>query len=191
MEEKETDNTKRITEELIERGLKDQQMRIDHQNPNKKVPFDENIDFENTKWLKEIVTKIGWPTPDKVGEAASHAAWLIVQHADHDIDFQKLCLALLSEAFEQEQVKGSCLAYLTDRVAVNSDQEQTYGTQFHRNESGNLVPKPIKDREKIEERRKKMGLEPFSVYEQKMTGKFKYPDGYTNPMVGGIFYKIS
>jgi hypothetical protein len=51
-----------------------------------------DIDRKNTAWLKMVVTAHGWPGKSAVGEDGAQAAWLLVQHADHDRDFQKQCL---------------------------------------------------------------------------------------------------
>jgi hypothetical protein len=52
-------------------------------------------------------------------------------------------------------------------VRVNADQPQLYGTQFTVTE-GELVPSPIEDRERLDERRAAAGLEPFADYEARM-----------------------
>jgi len=76
--------------------LKDKKMRED----SLKSPAERNeeIDNENTKILKQIILEYGWPTISMAGKEASNAAWVIAQHADHDISFQKLCLSLLKQA---------------------------------------------------------------------------------------------
>lgn len=59
-------------------------------------------------------------------------------------------------------------AYLTDRVLVNSGKPQRYGTQMYRNDSGELVLRPIEDEKSIDELRKELGLESLDEYTQKM-----------------------
>ena len=56
------------------------------------------------------------------------------------------------------------LAYLVDRVAVNSDQPQVYGTQVGGCEGGKAVPRPIADEEGVHERRERIGLQPLEEY---------------------------
>src|SRR5258708_32417370 len=122
-----------LSDELIKRGLKDQELCFTIQNPkNASVNWEDikRTDQDNTAWLKSVIKKEGWPTISKVGEEASHAAWLIVQHADLDIKFQEDCLALLQKTWKNHDINPRNLAYLTDRVAVNTGLEQTYGTQF-------------------------------------------------------------
>lgn len=181
-------NGQKYSEELIKMAHRDQQMRRDHQNPNNKNKISneefQRVDRENTERLKKIVKEIGWPTWSKVGKKASYGAWILIQHADDDVTFQEECLKLLEEAYTIQDIYPENLAYLTDRVAVNKGEEQIYGTQFRQNETGELIPCPIEDQKNIDERRKKMNLEPFEIYTQKMQGKYQYPVGYQNAKVG-------
>jgi len=87
------------------------------------------LDHQNTERMKEIVAAIGWPTISKVGEEASKAAWLLVQHADRDVAFQEYCLMLMKVAAFTGDVSPGDLRYLTDRVQINKGLPQVYGTQ--------------------------------------------------------------
>ena len=51
--------------------------------------------------LAEIVDERGWPGAPLVGDDGTRAAWLIVQHADHDVDFQERALALVASAVQR------------------------------------------------------------------------------------------
>jgi hypothetical protein len=106
--------------------------------------------------MKEIIGQIGWPTVSKVGQDAAHAAWLLIQHADHEVAFQKECLALMKSMPEAEVEKRDA-AYLEDRVRVNTDELQLYGTQFDEVD-GSFIPRPIENPEQVDERRLQMGL---------------------------------
>jgi|SRR3990167_8733140 len=121
----------------------------------------------NTKRLKEIVEQFGWPTILLVGTQASNSAWLLIQHADYDLRFQKYCLRLMREAVKKGEVSKENIAYLTDRVLINIGRPQLYGTQFDNN-NGALVPKPIKDPDKLDIRRRKMGLQSFKIYTREL-----------------------
>jgi ATP-dependent Lon protease len=57
----------------------------------------DNIQHRNTKKLKTIIDKKGCITISKFGMIASHSAWLIVQHSNHDREFQKRYLDLMEE----------------------------------------------------------------------------------------------
>lgn len=149
-------NYQNITEDINRMAAVDQDMRS---KAEKDKSWDDKIDLENTKRVKEIVDRIGWPSISKVGKETSHNAWLLVQHADKDIDFQKYCISLM-EALSGEEVDKRDIAYLRDRIRKNQNLPQIYGTQFIQNrDSGRYEPAPIENIEEVEERRKQMGLD--------------------------------
>lgn len=126
------------------------------------------IDKKHTKRMENIIKQFGWPNKNLVGKQGSRAAWLLIQHADHDVAFQKKCLSLLKEAVNKGEAEKKNLAYLTDRVLVHENKKQIYGTQFQRNKKGIFVPFPIARLQELAKRRKAMDLEPFSVYIKKI-----------------------
>jgi hypothetical protein len=123
-----------------------------------------NSDGARTDRLREIVDEHGWPTPRLVGEDGATAAWVIAQHSDHDVEFQREALDLMCAAAEAGEADPTELAYLVDRVAVNSGEPQVYGTQVGGCEDGRAVPRPIVDEQHVEERRAGAGLEPLEDY---------------------------
>lgn len=143
------------TKEILAMAQLDQEMRKKCEETDE---YDENIDIRNTDRLKEIVSAVGWPTISKVGNEASAAAWLLVQHAD--FEFQQKCLELMKTEPENE-VRRRDIAFLEDRVRVQLGQPTLYGTQFQRDNNGLLVACPIEDKENLDERRSMVGLEPF------------------------------
>lgn len=149
-------NYQNIAEDINRMTAVDQDMRS---KAEKDESWDDEVDLKNTKRVKEIVDRIGWPCISKVGKEASHNVWLLVQHADKDIVFQKYCLSLM-EALSDGEVDKRDIAYLRDRIRKNQNLPQIYGTQFIQNEdSGKYEPMPIENIEKVEERRKQMGLD--------------------------------
>jgi hypothetical protein len=153
-----------LSSELIKRSQIDQEMR------NKAIAdvskWDSRIDEDNTGWLERAVSQNGWPTISAIGEEASQAAWLLVQHADHEPDFQAKCLAMMKE-LPKGEVKLSNIAYLEDRVRVAAGKPQIYGTQFYK-EGDYFGPRPIEDEANLETRRLAMGLETFEANKQRM-----------------------
>lgn len=134
---------------------------------------DNQLDLANTERMKEIILNIGWPTVSKVGDDISDKAWLLVQHADHDVEFQKQCLKLMKEA--SEDVKKENIAYLEDRIRVNEGRKQFYGTQFT-GEGENYGPYPIEDADKVDERRMSMGMGTLAEYKKFLVQKYKDAD---------------
>ena len=107
---------------------------------------------------KNIIQKYGWPTFDLVGKRASDGFWLLIQHADRDLEFQKKCLKLLGSAARKGQAKMSNMAYLTDRVRAADGKKIKFGTQYLI-EDGRPILKPVLDPENLEKLRKKHGME--------------------------------
>jgi hypothetical protein len=124
----------------------------------------EAIDRRNTAWLKGVVDARGWPGKSLVADDGAHAAWLLVQHADRDREFQRRCLGLLREAQQKGEATGQDLAYLTDRLLVADGKKQLYGTQFRRLGDGPMEPNPIEDEANVDRRRKEVGLMPMAEY---------------------------
>lgn len=121
-------------------------------------------DRERAERLREIIDEHGWPTPDMVGDEGGSAAWLIAQHADFDIEFQRQVLDLMRSAVAAGDAGPSELAFLEDRVAVNAGQPQTYGSQIRCAEGQALPATPIADQDQVDERRREIGLDPLDEY---------------------------
>lgn len=120
------------------------------------------VDLENTAWLKEVVEEHGWPTTSMVGPDGEDAAWLLVQHSDADLKFQRKCLDLMT-ALPKNEIIPSNLAYLTDRVLLAEGKKQIYGTQFTE-ENGTFVPRPLEDEANVDKLRAEVELPPLAEY---------------------------
>ncbi len=164
-----------IAKRIIEMTRIDQEMRERSlQQGGLVAEEDERIDFNNTEEMKGIVAQIGWPTISKVGKKASFDAWLLVQHADHDVVFQRRCLEMMS-AEPSSEINIKNVAYLEDRVRVNEKRPQLYGTQFF-GEGEKYGPRPIEDEENVDSRRAAIGLETMAEYGETLRKKYaKYP----------------
>jgi hypothetical protein len=154
----------------------DQEMRKTNIGKNHDAKLWRDVDSTNTALLKEIINTIGWPTVSKVGKEASESAWLIAQHADLDVIFQKECFELMKKEPETE-VSEVDIAYLHDRICVNEKRPQFFGTQFYTNEYGAYGPRPIEDIEHVDERRASIGLDSMSEYKKRLEKKYEnHPD---------------
>lgn len=149
-------NNLQIREELVRRFDEDQEFFR-----QKAWAILEQVCAQNALWLKEVISVLGWPDKQKVGEKGEQAAWLIVQHAS-DINLQEQCLQYLQH-LPQTQERLEYIAYLTDRMLVIKGEQQVYGTQFHYG-----APFPIINQKDLDKRRQQMGLEPFNKYYQRM-----------------------
>lgn len=126
-------------------------------------------DSLNLLFIKRVITQQGFPGISQVGQPASDAAFLLVQHADKDIAFQKMVLEQMEKLLVTKDVTTSNYAYLYDRIMVKEHGKQYYGTQFRNISKGELYP--IDDKEHVDERRRKLGLSTLAEY-LKSTGTF-------------------
>jgi hypothetical protein len=115
----------------------------------------------NAQELESVVKKFGWPGKSVVGEEASNAAWLILQHAIGNPKLQRRCLTILREAVAQGQAEPAHAAYLEDRICFFERRPQRYGTQFDWNENGQMSPWLLEDPNKVDEFRRSVGLPPL------------------------------
>lgn len=113
--------------------------------------------------LKSIISQHEWPGNSLIGDDGVKKLWTLVQHCDHDVDFQELCLRHLQAAIRNQDSSSTYFAYLTDRTLRNRGVKQLYGTQL-RIYNHQLVPYPIADEISLDERRTEFGLEPFDEY---------------------------
>jgi hypothetical protein len=156
-----------IADELNKMASEDQQVRnkFYSQKNADEATFDKlvkPIDEANYRRISEIIEQIGYPTISKVGKQASFNAWLIIQHHPEG-DFQKKCLEMMESA--KDDVDPQNIAYLKDRVLMFSGKKQIYGTQLRQNNVTKMMELyDVEDEEKLNERRKSVGLEPIEEY---------------------------
>jgi hypothetical protein len=113
----------------------------------------------NADRLKAIIAKHGWPGRSLVGEEGATYAWMIVQHASGDIDFQRRGLELIKDAVSRHEAPMSHAAYLEDLIRVTEGRPQIYGTQFEVDKDGLMSPLPIEDPAHVNDRRRAVGLD--------------------------------
>ncbi len=113
----------------------------------------------NKNKLDSIINIYGWPGNKLVGEEGAKVAWSIPQHHP-DILFKEKCLHLIKNALEKGDVDPNHYAQLSDRIARETWQKQTYGTSMDRN-----APFPIKNPTNVNKERSQIGLiEPMEVH---------------------------
>lgn len=117
---------------------------------------------------KTIMARYGYDTPFSaedaaVGQDGAISAWLLVQHADKDPEFQRRCLELMQQAVAVGEASASNFAYLTDRVRVAEGRPQLCGTQ-NRVVDGKVVSAEIEDAAQVDDRRAAVGLGPVAEY---------------------------
>ncbi|MEP3891334.1 MAG: DUF6624 domain-containing protein [Hellea sp.] len=117
-------------------------------------------DARSTQYMRGLLKEYDWIDKTRFGDRVSMAAWLIVQHADAHVDLQMLALERMESYLENGGVSKGNYAFLWDRVAVNSDRQQRYGTQptWECTPEGTLTLQPLEDPDNVNARRAAMGL---------------------------------
>lgn len=130
----------------------------------------DSVGKENQSKIKKMYAQYGFLGFKQVGKENTTKFWISVQHADDDVAFQKEILKVLKKEIEKNNAHKNEYALLEDRVAINSNQKQRFGTQVTYNETGQAVPKNgLTDSLHIEQLRAEYGLPTFKEYYNFMT----------------------
>lgn len=120
-------------------------------------------DSANTARVCEILDAKGWLGSKEVGANGNSALFLVIQHADMNI--QEKYLPMMREAVKNGMARGADLALLEDRVLMRNGKKQIYGSQLRTDpETGVTYFFPIEDVDHVNERRAAVGLEPLEDY---------------------------
>jgi len=127
------------------------------------------LDRQNTADLKSLLKTHSWFTISEFGKKCDSNAWLLVQHADHDREFQEQVLAKLEKLYPVGETRPMNYAYLYDRLATAWQDPakrhlQRFGTQGHCVGPGKWEPFPIEDEANVDARRAAVGLPPLAEY---------------------------
>lgn len=118
---------------------------------------------ENLKLVSDILDKYGWLGADKVGQYASNAFFLTIQH--NDLKTQLKYLPLMKKAVKEGKTNSGDVAMLEDRMAIKQGFKQRYGTQVPPSPiTKKPMVWPIQNPEKVDELRKEIEFPPMSEY---------------------------
>lgn len=187
-----TTELEKLAKDLSRCAEKDQEMRRRWAAKNFDIAaYDKNLDRENTKLLKTVVRKIGWPRISEVGRPAALAAWLLLQHSP-DIKFRHSMLGEMKK-LPAGEIEPIWLAQTIDRVRIKLGQKQLYGTAYVAYpEKGELVCQPIHNEKNLDKRRLALGLSDFQTSHREVLESFnkqskeKGGDGQKETCVNGL-----
>jgi len=127
--------------------------------------YSDSVFAANEQRVSAIFDRYGFPGYDLVGQNGSNNFWLMVQHCDKDVSFQKKVLKAMKAELPKHNADPKNFAYLTDRILLNTSRKQVYGTQLTYNtDSCQAIPKPLEDSLNVDKRRAAIGLEPIESY---------------------------
>lgn len=129
----------------------------------------QRVDAENLVKLRHILRQDEFPTRAMVGGEGVKDAWLLVTHAVEDHTLQVEVLAQLKTRLPAGEVRPQDYALLTDKVLVEEDKPQIYGTQF----DADLKMEPTRDPAHLDERRRAVGLPSIAAYRCLMHALYK------------------
>lgn len=131
--------------------------------------YKDSVYSSNSQKAEFYLDQYGYLGKHEVGENGSTIFWLIAQHSDKNINYQKKVLKKLKVAVEQNNAAASNYAYLYDRIQINSNKKQLYATQVTYNKRGQATPQKLEDSLNVDSRRLQYGLITLKVYLNQLT----------------------
>lgn len=136
----------------------------------KRKEFQDSVFTSHHRRLQKILSDYGYPGFDLVGKQGSRDFWLLVQHLDQWPDFQQKVLDAMKKQVLKKNASSGDYAYLTDRVRLNTNRDQLYGTQvMYSSDSCQAIPRPTENPDSLNRRRKEVGLDSIEEYLNKMS----------------------
>lgn len=160
-----------VLSRLIDSLKTEDQKPVTLPNPDSAAAAYQRVIRRNFPEVKNILDQHGFPGYNLVGTESSHNYWLLVQHSDFNIPFQKKALARMKQQVNKKNASGQDYAYLVDRIELNEGRKQLYGTQIIMGGGGTKL-KPCRDIRNLDKRRKQVGLTPIKEYLQKADSYF-------------------
>ncbi len=120
-------------------------------------------DSINTIRICELIEEMGYPGKSIVGDGQASTAFLVIQHAD--LEIQEKYLSIITEAADKGEVSWRSVALLVDRVNMRNGRPQIYGSQVSRHPVTNeYYFSEIENPMKIDSIRATVGLGPLQEY---------------------------
>lgn len=119
---------------------------------------------KNLAELEMLLDTKGWPEQSQVGREASGAAFYVLQHSNAKA--QEKYIKLFEDACRRNEGNWQQYALMFDRMRMNQNLPQKYGTHFilDNRATGEKKLYPLEDETRVNEWRKEIGLEPLKDY---------------------------
>jgi len=142
-------------------------LQWDHAEIQKIIPEAAMQDSLNLSRILFILDSCGWIGVKQIGATANQALFVVIQNADNSILIKYF--PLLAKSYELNETPGKYYALMLDRILTDRGQKQLFGTQMQmEKKEGKFIPFPIEDEAGVNQRRKKVGLEPLEDYLKQM-----------------------
>lgn len=124
------------------------------------------------KEVLNIIDLYGWLGISQVGRLANTTLWSVLQHGS--VTSKKKYAPLLKASVLKRESNPKHYARLVDRMLINSNKPQLFGTQIDYNSSTAPVFFPIEKPEYINQRRKEIGLGGIEGYAKERKMEWNY-----------------
>jgi len=163
----------RLSDSIVKMGLLDQTaagMPVKGMNWDEFSIYKDSIFHLNYNQIRRIFNSYGYLGYNEIGESAETSFWVIIQHCDFAPEFQSQVLDSMKLEISNKNANPKHYGLLYDRVHLNIDEKQLYGTQVRYNQNtGQAYPKPLSDSINVNNRRKELGFESLEKYLNVMT----------------------
>jgi len=106
-----------------------------------------------------IIKKFGYPGKTLVGKEYALVFSVI---SSTSIQYKEKYYDVITDAADKGELDWEDVAFFVDKVKVAKKEKQIYGTQYQIKEN-NILYYPIEDKFKLNERRRKVGLEEMNI----------------------------
>jgi hypothetical protein len=120
----------------------------------------DSIDQSNQELLTQWMNRCGWP--DGLTSNAHRAVFMILQHGG--LEEMKRFIGEVREKVDKGLMKPESFALMSDRIAMREGRHQTYGTQTFQSPNSVNTVWPVKNPERLDQRRQQVGLPPMQEY---------------------------
>ncbi|WP_109438056.1 DUF6624 domain-containing protein [Aquimarina sp. AU119] len=121
----------------------------------------------------KIIEKYGWLGISQVGKLANTAIWAVLQHGS--VESKEKYSPLLKESVLKKESQPMHYARLVDRMLINADNPQIYGTQYKYNSKGKGTFFTVEQPEYINQRRRKLGLKTIQKFAKQVGIEWNVP----------------
>ncbi len=112
------------------------------------------IDSANMVYVEKYFNEHGYPGKSVVGEPTNTAAWFVLQHSDKIAQY----FPLIKKAGKFGELPYNLVAMMEDRLLMEQNKPQIYGTQGKRIGNGKPFIWPIENPENVNQRRQDAGF---------------------------------
>jgi hypothetical protein len=132
-------------------------------DPSRAAERIEEIDAENSAYLRRTVAEVGWIDEARFGAQAALAALDIVQHSA-DLRLVQTALPEIRKRLgaKPDPLLADSYARLFDRFQLAIGGLQRYGTQLGLLADRRQVVRPLEDPQRVDDRRRELHLGPLS-----------------------------